>query len=132
HNPPLPKIFHAASVGDVCTRAVQGRRSAAARPRARYWMIYSFRSRHQQWIPKLRLVLLAVTALSTGGTAAQSATSSSGRNLYIDHQIGSSSCTTYDPVARSCAGGTETAYKTIAGGFCTPGTRSRDRIVGRT
>ncbi len=35
--------------------------------------------------------------------------------IYVDKQIGPSSCTTYDVATRSCGGGTATAYKTLSG-----------------
>ena len=35
--------------------------------------------------------------------------------FYVDKQISSSSCTTYNVATRSCSGGTATAYRTLAG-----------------
>jgi hypothetical protein len=35
--------------------------------------------------------------------------------IYVDKQIGPTSCTTYDVATRSCGSGTATAYKTLAG-----------------
>lgn len=36
--------------------------------------------------------------------------------IYVDNQIGVTSCATYDPASRSCGAGSETAYRTLAGG----------------
>ncbi|MFH2006555.1 MAG: MopE-related protein [bacterium] len=38
-----------------------------------------------------------------------------GAMIYVDGQLGSASCTDYDPSARSCGGGADTAYQSIGG-----------------
>jgi parallel beta-helix repeat protein len=35
--------------------------------------------------------------------------------IYVDNQIGSTSCATYNPTTRSCGAGSERAYRTLAG-----------------
>jgi len=38
-----------------------------------------------------------------------------GATLYVDGQVASASCTTYAPATRSCSGGADRAYRTLAG-----------------
>jgi len=49
-------------------------------------------------------VTLSVTALPAA----------SGPTRFVDRNLSSSTCTTYNPATRSCSGGTATAYKTLA------------------
>jgi parallel beta-helix repeat protein len=46
---------------------------------------------------------------------AQTAPSGERAVVYVDGQIGSASCATYNAATRSCGGGTATAYKTLSG-----------------
>jgi hypothetical protein len=41
--------------------------------------------------------------------------------LYVDHLITADTCVDYDPAARSCGGGSETAYRTLAGAAAAAG-----------
>src|SRR5687768_9275996 len=36
-------------------------------------------------------------------------------DLYVDSTLASASCSTYSPAARSCSGGAERAFRTVAG-----------------
>ena len=57
----------------------------------------------------MRPAAFAVGALIFGSTVARGAT------LYVDGQISSASCTTYAPASRSCSGGSDRGYRTLAG-----------------
>src|SRR4029453_11431182 len=48
------------------------------------------------------------------GTIPNDDTGAPGRTYYVDPTIPVASCTTYNVATRTCTGGTETAYKTIA------------------
>ena len=59
------------------------------------------------------LFIASLIATSFAQTAAPDS-SLAGTVLYVDGQIGSASCATYNPATRSCSGGTATAYKTMS------------------
>ena len=65
----------------------------------------------------MSLTLFLLTSITHNAQAAPT-------TLYVDLQINSTSCTTYAPSSRTCTGGTDTAYKTIAAASAaaTPGT----------
>ena len=59
--------------------------------------------------PALVNGMLVLSILAFGPAASRAAT------LYVDGQIGSASCTNYAPASRSCSGGSDRAYRTVAG-----------------
>ncbi|KRT59836.1 hypothetical protein Ga0076813_16122, partial [endosymbiont of Ridgeia piscesae] len=50
-----------------------------------------------------------------GISADQTTAISNGNRLFVDNQIGKSSCTDYTPESRSCSGGSDTAYNSFGG-----------------
>ncbi|MFC1654926.1 right-handed parallel beta-helix repeat-containing protein [Myxococcota bacterium] len=56
-----------------------------------------------------------------GGTDESGADEGPITGIYVDSQIGPSDCATYDPASRSCSGGSEQAYKTLAGAAAVAG-----------
>ncbi|EGV51739.1 right-handed parallel beta-helix repeat-containing protein [endosymbiont of Riftia pachyptila] len=53
------------------------------------------------------------TPPTLGISADQTTAISNGNRLFVDNQIGKSSCTNYTPESRSCSGGSDTAYNSF-------------------
>ena len=61
------------------------------------------------------LLFALVIILRPDSKFAYKVSHAAGTTLYVDGQIGISTCTDYQPGTRSCGGGTDIAYATLAG-----------------